>query len=375
MKTKDLPFILAFLAFTLISLQANARIWRVNNRSNYNGTALFGSNFGGNAAYPVFQQVNQAVAYAIVNNGDTLHVEGSPEIYSAATVTKKLVLIGTGYFLTENPHTSNTTLESKISRIFFSAGSEGSQAIGLAVVEAGNTADATIYAQVDGITIKRCRIESAVAFGTNLTDVYIVQNFFANTTSSNVLQTNGNTFFVPPANISFNNNICQKTLLWGSPITNPTTFWPVLQCNNNIFDGPDNLATPSLAFSTGEFRNNILMAGNAVANISASAGVIAYNVGSLPTQFGTSDNNIVVPAITTLFVSPASIDGAYMLQPGSQASNNGSDGTDRGAYGGASASNHYTLSGLAAIPVIYDVTTAGVTSGDLNVTIKARTIK
>lgn len=375
MSTKKFYFIIAAFALSFVTLQANARIWRVNNRSSYNGTSFFGENFGGNAAYPVFAQVNQAVAYALVNNGDTLHIEGSPEIYGAATITKRLVIIGTGYFLTENPNTSNTTLESKINRVIFNAGSQGSQLIGLNVVAAGNVADATVYAQVDGLTIRRCRIESAVAFGSALTDVYIVQNFFANVTSANPLQTNGNVTFVPPANIIFNNNICQKTLLWGTPLTNPTTFWPILQCNNNVFDGPDNLTTPNLAFSTSEFTNNILMAGNAVVNISSSAGVIAYNVGSLPTQFGTANSNIVVPAIATLFVSPASTDGAYQLKMGSLASNSGSDATDRGVYGGAATTNRYTLSGLAPIPVIYDVTTSGVTSGDLNVTIKARTIK
>ena len=178
MKTKQLLFIIAFFAVNLITLQANAKIWRVNNKSNYNGTSLYGDNFGGNAAYPVFTQINQAVAYAIVNDGDTIHVEGSPVIYSAATITKKLVIIGTGYLLTDNPNTSNTTLESKISRVVFNAGSEGSQAIGLNVVSAGNIADAAIYAVADGITVKRCRIEGAVEFGTALTDVYIVQNFF-----------------------------------------------------------------------------------------------------------------------------------------------------------------------------------------------------
>ena len=130
-----------------------------------------------------------------------------------------------------------------------------------------------------------------------------------------------------------------------------------MQCNNNVFDGPDNLATPNLAFSAGEFKNNILIPTNAVVNIAASAGVIAYNIGTLSTQFGTADNNLVVPAITTLFVTSASPDGAYQIAGGSQANNNGSDGTDRGAFGGAAVTSRYTLSGLAAIPVVYKITT------------------
>lgn len=363
------------LFFLLVSISAAAKIWRVNNKSNYNATTLFGENLGGSAAYPVFAQINQAVAYALVNNGDTVHVEGSPVIYGVSTVTKRLVLIGTGYLLTDNPNSANNTLESKVSRLIFDAGSEGSQVMGLSIVAAGNVADAVVYVLVDGVTVKRCRIESAVAFGTALNDVYILQNLFPNVINSNVLQTNGNVFFIPPANITFNNNICQKTMRWGAPLTNPTTFWPVLQCNNNVFDGPDNLAAPNLAFSTNEFRNNILMPVNAVVNISAPAGAISYNIGSLPTQFGTTDNNLVVPAITSLFQSSNSTDGVYQIATGSQAKNNGSDGTDRGVFGGLVVSNRYTLSGLAAIPVIYKVVSAGASAGDLNVTIQARTIK
>ena len=374
MKTKQLLFIAAALTVSFIAQQADAKIWRINNRSNYNGTSLYGDNFGGTAAYPVFAQVNQAVAFGIVNSGDTLHVEGSTTTYGFATITKKLVIIGTGYFLTDNPNTSNSVLESKIARVAFNAGSEGSQIIGMDIVSAGNTADRNVYINVNGVTVKRCRIEGQIVFGFSLADVYILQNFFPSVENNNALATNGNTAFVQPTDIVFNNNICQKTLTWGTPLANPTTFWPILQCNNNVFDGPDNLANPNLAFSTSEFRNNILVPTNAKVNIQASAGVINYNVGTLSTQFGTANNNLVVAAITTLFATSTSADGAYQVAAVSQANNSGFDGTDRGVFGGA-VTNRYTLSGLAAIPDVYKVTTSGVGNASLNVTIQARIIK
>jgi len=370
-----LIIITSITACVFFAVQANATIWRVNNKSNYNGSTLYGENFGGSPAYPVFAQIDQAVAFGIVNSGDTLHVEGSTTTYDFAIITKRLVIIGTGYLLTDNPKTSSTALETRISRIFFNAGSDSSQLIGVSVVSAGNVADAIVYVNVNGVVVKRCRIDIGVEFGGGLVDVYILQNYFSNTSVSNALFTNGNVTFVPPTEITFNNNICRKTLVWGTPATNPTTFWPILQCNNNVFDGPDNLATPNLAFSTGEFKNNILMPVNAKVNISASAGVIAYNIGTLSTQFGTADNNLVVPAITSLFVTSTSTDGAYQIANGSQANNTGSDGTDRGAFGGAAVIDRYTLSGLAAIPVIYQITTSGATSTNLPVTISARTIK
>ena len=375
MKTKQLLFILAAFAVSLITLQANAKIWRVNNESNYDGSTKYGDNYGGTAAFPVFAQVDQAVAFGIVNNGDTIHVEGSPLIYNPTTITKELVLIGPGYFLTSNPEVSNNTLEASIASVTFNSGSAGSSVIGLNVTSDPGFTSSYVIVNVNNITIKRCQIEGGVSIGPSLSDVYITENFFPNTLATNCLTPEGGYTPIPPTDIIFNNNICQKTLTWGTPLANPTTFWPIQQCNNNVFDGPDNLATPNLAFSTPEFKNNILMPTNAIVNISASAGVIVYNIGTLSTQFGTADNNLVVPAITTLFVTSTSTDGAYQVATGTQANNTGSDGTDRGAFGGAVVKSRYMLSGLAAIPVIYQITTPGATSTTLPVTISARTIK
>jgi len=376
MQTKQALVFPAVILLVLFSFTANAKIWRINNKSSYNGSTFWGENFGGNASYPVFAQLNQAVAYSLVNDGDTLHVEGSTTVYDFGTITKKLTLIGTGYFLTENPSTSNTTLTSRIEYVVFNNNSQGSKLIGFDVINNGNTADGYVYVSTNDITVKRCRIERGVRFETLLTDVIIEQNFFANTLNTNCLFTNGNSFFTPPTGIIFNNNICQKTLLWGTPIANPTTFWPIAQCNNNVFDGPDNLATPNLAFSTSEFKNNILIAANGVVNIQSTSGAVSYNIGTLSTQFGLSNNNLVVPAIATLFNTVSSRDATYQIKDGTVADNSGSDGTDRGVFGGAAEVNRYTLSGLAPIPVIYEITSAGVTDATgLPVTIKARIIK
>ncbi len=87
-----------------------------------------------------------------------------------------------------------------------------------------------------------------------------------------------------------------------------------------------------------------------------------------------ANNNIVVAAINTLFVTSSSPDGSYQLKL-ALCSQQGSDGTDRGAFGGVAVSDRYTLSGLAAIPVIYSISTPGATATNLPVTIQARTIK
>lgn len=379
MKKANLLSILAVLIILLIcSFPVDAKIWRVNNGSNYNGTTLWGSNFGGNPGYPVFNQVNQAIAWSSVADSDTIHVEGSQFIYGAATITKKVVLIGPGYFLPDNLKTGVNLLDAKITRINFNAGSEGSTVIGLNVVVNTNTADGYIQIATDYITIKRNRIERSIYFhitgGSGIQRITVIQNYFPDNYITNPLYfTNNN--FVPPVEIIFNNNICRKTLVWH--YSNATAAWNITQCKNNVFDGPDNLATPNLRFTTTDFSNNILMPVNAIVDIIASPGQIAYNIGTQATQFGTSNNNLVVPDITALFDGGNSMDGYFQIKSGSQAYQSGSDGTDRGTFGGAIVSSRYTLSGLAPVPVVYEAATAGVVSAEtgLPVTIKARTIK
>lgn len=127
--------------------------------------------------------------------------------------------------------------------------------------------------------------------------------------------------------------------------------------------------------NVGSFQNNILKNPSAIVNINNGTNLnVSFNTAASPNQFGTTNNNVVAD-MTTLFVDPAlnSTDGDYQLRPGSAP---GSDGADRGAFGGVIVQNRYQLSGLAAIPVIYEIQTNGVaTPTGLPVTIKARTIQ
>ena len=309
----------------------------------------------------MFKQVNQAITLA--SSGDTIYVEASPIPYDGAKLDRKLVIIGPGYFLSQNQnsHVSTNTESSFIAGMEFDAGSEGSQIIGMSDFGSNNF---SILAT--NITVKRCYLNNAISIynnsdGTGLSDVYIVENFF----NSNTLQVYGNSGITYPINLVFNNNICKGALIWGGSI---------LQCNNNTFDGP--AGSKALSFTTSEFKNNILKALNATTNINNGTNLnVSFNVGTSASQFGTADSNIVVTSINTIFVPSSSPDGMYQVSPTSVAANSGSDGTDRGAFGGVAVTDRYTLSGLAPIPVIYSVSTPGATATDLKVTIQARTIK
>ncbi|WP_179006410.1 hypothetical protein [Winogradskyella forsetii] len=357
----------ALLFSTLVNSQTT---WRVNNQSNYDGVTLFGDNYGGTTSFPVFSKIDEAVAYPNVIDGDTLHIEGSTIDYDNATITKQLVIIGPGYFLTENPNVSNNTYDAKIGWISFESGSEFSQVIGMNVLNNGSTSTGTIYLNVNEITIKRCRIARDIDFDTQLSGFYILQNFFSNTLDSNALSLGVSTNFVPPQDVIFNNNICEKTLIW----RNNFFIGTLLECNNNIFNGPANEL--NLEFNAGSFQNNILRAPGITAIInSGTNNNVQFNTVSLSSVFSGTANNEWVPNMATLFVADDTTDGNYQLQSDSTFNVVGSDGTERGAFGGIVPGNRYNLSGLGAIPVVYEVTTTGVSEAGtgLPVTIQART--
>ncbi|HEY5391585.1 MAG TPA: hypothetical protein VIJ57_05695 [Hanamia sp.] len=370
---KTLLFIGLAIMVSLFTQNAQAKIWRVNNTSNYNGTTLWGDNLGGTSSNPVFAQLTDANGSNLVsvNSIDTVHLEGTNIPYKGLSLTKSMIIIGCGYFLTENPNVSNTVLESILGYITFNANSSGSQLIG---VHVGVTNYSGITINVSNILIKRCSIDYNIGVSYGISDITIIQNYFSNTANDNssaIQPTNTSGF---PTNFIFDNNICKTTLLLS---TSSTNIYNAEECNNNVFECPAISGSPSIQMNTTSFKNNILKTSAATVNINSKvvSSDVSYNISSSATnQFGTTNNNIVITDMSTLFVDPSTntTDGRYQLKPGSAP---GADGTDRGAFGGLAVSNHYTLSGLAPIPVIYNISTSGVGTSGINVSIKARTIK
>jgi hypothetical protein len=111
----------------LLSFSAFGKIWIVDNNAGSTSkdfTALQAAHDGAAA-------------------NDTLYLIGSPTNYlvSKITVTKKLVIIGPGFFLTENPDTQANTLSAIMAStvpfqcvsIEFAVGSEGSVIMGMEI--------------------------------------------------------------------------------------------------------------------------------------------------------------------------------------------------------------------------------------------------
>lgn len=362
MKTTNTIFKLVLAAVVLLgATEAHAKIWRVNNQSNYNGVNQFGDNLGGTPVFPVFKQIGDAMLWPSVSEDgtDTLHIEGSTTQYANATINKPVVIIGNGYFLTENPKTSSNVSSASIGNVTFVEGSSGSSVIGMRVVSSNNLS-INLYSGANNIKIQRCWLYGNIRVWSPVTDIYVLQNFFP--TSNNAIFSLTN----PISNLVFNHNILQRALDY--------TASEFTQCNNNVFDGPTN--SLNIEIYTAEFRNNILKATGATVNINDGTNLnVEFATCTQASQFGGTPNVVIQPNMNLVFQTEGSTDGIYQLNETWAAANPGSNG-DRGAFGGA-PQQRYTLSGLAPIPVIYSVSSTGLaTPGEgLPVTIKARTIK
>ncbi|MEZ5083070.1 MAG: hypothetical protein R2750_06440 [Bacteroidales bacterium] len=95
-----------------------------------------------------------------------------------------------------------------------------------------------------------------------------------------------------------------------------------------------------------------------------------YNIGT-STQFGNQNGSQENVLTTDLYVGATgnSTDGQWQLKVGSPAIGTGEDGADIGIFGGESP---YVLSGLPAIPAIYDLNAQSLPTNTLDVTVKAK---
>jgi len=315
-------------AIIMIAQITSATVWRVNATPN------------SSADYTSLQAAHDNASTLA---DDTLYLEGSTFPAGGLTITKKLTIIGNGYFLGENPDTQHNISPSIISAIVYcQAGSEGSKFTGCTFNEA-------IYIYTNNIIIERNFFNYAnyQVYGVaNCSDILILDNYFISHTSwsnihfpnthSNILVANN--YFYGQINVSGN-------------------FGGIFA--NNIFNRPATIYNSTVV-------NNIALTNS----ITLTNCITTYNIGT-STQFGNQDGNQENVLQTDIFVglSGNSTDGQWQLKVGSPAIGTGENGTDIGIYGGE---NPYKLSGLPAIPAIYSLDAQSFPGNTLDVNLKAK---
>lgn len=320
-KSIFLLFILAFV-FT-----AQAKVWRVNN------------NAAMNANFTSFVE-----AQSKASENDTLYFEGSTESYGNIVLSKSLILIGPGYFLTENTKTQANAIPATFGSITFDSGSSSSIITGLTVT--GN-----IEIKVGKIAIISNNIAGNINFNSTVSfgNIIISQNYIERDFK----------------------NIAGTALLYNLIITNNFFHGSTIRLNNN-YSGVFSNNTVYSGYD--HYIQNFHITNNIISGDDFPINNIYYNNIGDNDQFPVGNENKQNVNMADVFVGKTgnSIDGQWQLKPYSPALKAGNDGTDCGMFGGSSP---YVLSGLPSIPAIYEIImpSTGDNINGIDVTIKAKT--
>ena len=296
---------------------AFAKIWRVNNT-------------GVPADFTTAQAANDA---GTVSNGDTIHIEPSGTGYGNLSLTKRLIIIGNGYFLGTSGSNSNPDLQanpaiSSIGDLYIYSGGSGSVIMGMTC----NNAYIGYSTPVNNLLFRRNRVLTSVYFyAAGSTNVQVMQCYI----DGNIAQTASHT------NVLIANNIIVQGANFDGDDNG--TF------QNNILHATG--AGYTSAFQNFTLRSNILVAGGITSLVSC---IVEFNL-SYSTQFGTANGNQQNIDMSTVFAGyPAiginSYDGRFALKAGSPAIASGYGSVDCGAYGNTPA---YVKSGMPDVPSIY----------------------
>ena len=228
------------------SMMAHATVRRVNNTPNIN-----------------VPYASLTAAYTAAVDGDTIYIEGTTIDYGSISVYKRLVFIGSGYFLNQNPETQANLNPSTVTSIYFYAGSSGSKVFGL-------TLNTYLYFAVNGqdYVIRRNNINSLYNVAT-VSNSFIEQNMI-NTSNGFFLNTLFRNNFLSTGTISSNNNSLFLT-------------------NNVIY---------SMTFTMVELRNNIIYGSLVVSNCNFFNNVCSPST----TQVPAGNGNLLNVAMTDVFV-------------------------------------------------------------------------
>lgn len=347
MKTRFLSLMMTAL-ITMIALStAHATVWRVNNIPGVDAD---------------FTSIATAISAA--SAGDTLYVEGSHINYGAVSLNKRLIIIGTGYFLNANDSTQALPNSTMFTTVTVSSSATGGIIYG---VDLDN-----ITISANDFTLQRCYIYSASSTGvpvevaTNTSNVSILQNYIRNgycsSSTSYALEINSNC-----SNIIVSNNM----IMLGAYNCNYDPY-AVLMSSSSSAIFAHNVIYGDFRVYNSVVQNNILARGD----MSGSSNVVQYNIDN-GASFGTGNGNQIsvnINNVLTLSGSYSADDDYYELKAGSPALGAGMNGVDIGMYGGSLA---YKKSGLPPIPAIFEATVpvSGTTATGINVNIKAKSHK
>jgi len=277
-------------------------------------------------------------AHDAASAGDIIMVQGSDVTYPAVTITKQLTIIGGGYADDEHPDYQTNSKETSMISVTFNSGSENSI---IKNCRAGGS-----YINVDFIIVESCYISSLTI---NAINTQIFKSIFTSTIQTNA---SNNSIISNCAFLGNNTNVFRVDgfevynsvfLSWLGGSTENTNFTNCIFMNANFsYDADDDNTYFHCIFAN---QTPISGVGN------------QFNIS--PTTVFDYDNIV------------GSINYGYelILKSNSPAIGTGYGGIDCGIFGGATP---YAIFGITGIPTVDEVITPGTVSGNMNVTVKAK---
>lgn len=294
----DLPDLLSLSGFINVKANVGKTKWFVDNDMNHTAD---------------FRDIYQAIS--ATKSNDTIYIAGSEIPYQDADLFSNRVLLGPGYFLTENPNTQFNKVTAFSPFINITKDASGSQIYGMDIeILYLNNQSSRLPDTLQNVVLKGNKV-GLVALGDKNNEIEIAGNYIRN------LQINSTPLagvFRSYDNISVHNNIIDSV---------GTLFSEIIAANNGlnnfVFEN-NTIGRVSDSINDVEFINNIIdvnLSGNSVDN-----GNINFSAANFVNASGTF-----------------SIDSDFITQDAA---------LDKGAFGG---NIPYILSGLPPVPAIYDV--------------------
>jgi hypothetical protein len=307
--------------------------------------------------------------------GSTLYVFPSVVDYGNVNINKKLFITGTGFMLDQNadPFTAPNVSGVTVSSVYFMPGSSNSYMEGIQLT--GNTNEGRFFRffldSVNNVTINRCLAEIWETFPSGN---YVFQTRNANNctisqcylTEVNLEVTNhsGGEFYIElgtgSQNLQFNNNVIDnRSSTIGFTFNhnvNTNNYGTVIFTNNTFHGGINNSG-----FSNYTYFNNFFIStdtADAVSqNVIGLSGSTGFNITNARNLFPAGSNNLQGVNPDSIFQYASfgyhSWDQSWQVLDNSFVKHYANDGGEVGAFGGY---NPYVLSGIPALPEIYNLT-------------------
>ena len=320
-------FVLSFAIMMALAITSHATVWRVNNISGTDAD---------------FTSAQSAHNNEYVFNGDTLYIEPSTASYGDLTLTKKLVIIGNGFWVAQNPETQANVNYSKLGTITFNSGSQGSIIQGCKIY-CVRLKTSEIIIQRNYILYDEQAYASIFFEADNLSNIIIRNNYLRNTYTYNGYQ-------------QYTSEVIQCAKSGLSNIT----------ISNNYIESGDLISIHRCLYLTSGFtgviENNVIYGLNTVYNSQFNNNILRdgtftnsntsyYNNICNSDQFGNEYGNQSNVNMLNVFLNEGSTDGKWQLKENSPAIGAGVGGIDCGMFGGDFP---YVLSGIPAIPSVYE---------------------